>query len=123
LQKQFGSEGARSLLVSAFYGERFSDRSKMSHTEEIAYDKSVWIDEDSVVVPIALAAGQGITLESWRKPYAVMGIPMYYFVDRAGIIRYAQWQNPRNIALLESRFAAIIKKIIEDDAKLSKTKP
>jgi hypothetical protein len=123
LQNQFASIGARPMLVSAFYGRKFSDTIPMTRDEELAYDKHVWLEEDGVTVPIALAPGDGPVKETWRPKYVVAGIPLYVFVDRAGIIRYVHWTNGRNFGLLEPRFASVIKKIAADDAKLGKAAP
>jgi thiol-disulfide isomerase/thioredoxin len=120
LHEQYQPKGLQVMFVGLIEGSVPGVRKMETATEaeELAYDREVWVEEDSISFPIALLPvvippdykGRRSELKSppLLDQYAVASYPAYYFIDKKGIVRFvAGYCNDPGL-----RFAAVIEKLL-----------
>lgn len=117
LHEQFAAKGLRIVLATRTYGYFAKDRN-ISVAQELAADRQMFLDEDTLPFPIAIAtppAGTGLNDASDpnAKAYFVQPIPHFVLIDRAGVVRAIDlgWEGDD-----EARWAARIAALLSATA-------
>lgn len=91
LNERFAARGLRIVLATRFYGYFGKDRN-ISPERELASDRQMFLDEDKLPFPIAIAtppADTGLVDSSDvnARAYFVQPIPHFVLIDAKGIVR------------------------------------
>src|SRR5687767_8468610 len=101
MQKQFDRNEFQTVFATELYGY-FQDRSDLTPEQEIEADKTYWVGEHGLNIPIAIH--EPLKSEDGRRPenpndnnYFVSAIPQIVLIDKQGVIRriFVGW-DPMN---------------------------
>lgn len=91
MQKAFGADKLRVVLATRYWGYFGSERN-ISPARELSADKQLYLDEDKLPFPIAIAtppagAGPADGADVNAKAYFVQPIPHFVLIDAKGVVR------------------------------------
>lgn len=125
LKSKYGSV-IQPVLVSliegrtAFTGKVTDMLQQTPLQEELDYDRNYWLNEHKITFPIVIldpekGSDDNDGLSSLRRPaifnsYLVFEYPVYFFIDKQGIIRHVQVGDRWD---LKERFANIVNKLLQ----------